>query len=225
MELGKGLEHRSDVEGLRELGVFSLWRKGGSAGDLSTLYNSLKGGCSQMVVGFRRLAKPKESKLLAMVEFPNYKIFSALDEDFECTLSKFPDYKLGGSVDLLQGRKDLQGDLDRLDQWPEANCTRFNKRDNCLISVDKIFSALDEDFECTLSKFPDYKLGGSVDLLQGRKDLQGDLDRLDQWPEANCTRFNKVKYQVLDLGHNSPMQAGGRVAGEWPSGKGSGGVH
>ena len=44
------------------------------------------------------------------------------------------------------------------------------------------------------------------DLLERRKTLQRDLDRLDQWAKVNCVSFSRAKCWVLHFGHNDPGQ-------------------
>ncbi|RMC10347.1 hypothetical protein DUI87_13150 [Hirundo rustica rustica] len=66
---------------------------------------------------------------------------------------------------------------------------------------------MDEGMESFISKFlDDTKLGACVNLLEGRRALQKDLEQLDRWAESNKMKFNKSKRQVLHFGSNNPLQ-------------------
>jgi len=73
------------------------------------------------------------------------------------------------------------------------------------ILFDIFISDTDSGVDCTLNKFgDDTKLWGAVDTPEGQDAIQRDLERLEQWAQANLMRFNKSKCKILLSGWENP---------------------
>lgn len=51
-----------------------------------------------------------------------------------------------------------------------------------------------------------FNVGGQVNPPEERDDIQGDLDRLEEWIGRKLMKLNKNKSKVLHMGRNNPLE-------------------
>ncbi|PKU47407.1 rna-directed dna polymerase from mobile element jockey-like [Limosa lapponica baueri] len=194
-------------------------RKRRLRGDLIILYNYLKGHCREVGAGLFSQFPVWETFIIKGIETENYyccqlcqivvtnqitsydKVISLVDVGQEVDIVYLDFFKAFDMVplSLLLEKLTLYG----LDKWSACRVPQRTILGPILSNI--FISDLDDGINCTLTKFADdTKLSREVDTLEGRANLQEDLDRLEEWVNKNLMKFNKDKCNILHLGKHNP---------------------
>ncbi|KAK4816685.1 hypothetical protein QYF61_019921 [Mycteria americana] len=178
-KISRGLEHVRYKERLRTLGLFSPKMNDKLRGDECKLERrKFQLDIKEKCFFTRRVDKHWNRSQLYMLSLTPYGM-------------EYPFGQLGSAVPAVSP--------------PNSLCTPSLLAVLGPILFNIFINDLDDEAECTLSKFgDDTKLEGVADTPVGCATIQRDFSKLEVWANRKLMEFNKRKCKILHLGRNNP---------------------